>query len=97
MREHTPGPWGLQAGRCITTQDGDFTISKCNNWDPSKVCELDANARLIAAAPELLSVLTGVTRALDRMVYKYDRDSIESEWIGNANEVIRNATGKDLP
>lgn len=58
--------------------------------------EREANARLIAAAPDLLEALVGVSKALERLMYKHDRDSIESEWIGHANEAIIKATGISL-
>lgn len=45
---------------------------------------------------ELVETLVGVTKALERVLYKHDRDSIEHEWIGEANEVIKKATGQDL-
>ena len=56
MTEHTPGPWTLQAGRTIRTVSGEFYLSygqdKHGNPLFRGFCELDANARLIAAAPE---------------------------------------------
>lgn len=52
---YTPGPWKLAAGRLIETTSGGFTIGR-EGWAGTPV-ELDANARLVAAAPELAEAL----------------------------------------
>jgi hypothetical protein len=67
---HTPGPWELQAGRTFKTQSGEFFLSygkcpKTGKPDFSNFCELDANARLIASAPDLLAMLERVTAFLN--------------------------------
>jgi hypothetical protein len=49
-------------------------------------------AKLLAAAPGLFEALQGTMEALGRMIEKHDPDSIEAEWIGNANEAILKAT-----
>lgn len=58
---HTPGPWTLEAGRNIKTQSGEFyiTYGKDTHGNPlfRDFCELDRNARLIAAAPDLLAAI----------------------------------------
>lgn len=54
--------------------------------------EMEPNARLISAAPELLEALRGTMKALSRMIDKHDPDSIEAEWIGEAHEAIAKAT-----
>ena len=60
--KHTPGPWILQGGRSFRTQGGQFYLAYSTlktTGEPSfkDFVELDANARLIAAAPELLAAL----------------------------------------
>jgi hypothetical protein len=68
MTTHTPGPWELLAGRTFKTCNGEFYLaygsdkygnprfcSKENGWP-----EMDANARLVAAAPDLLEALKAV-------------------------------------
>lgn len=66
--KHTPGPWKLNAGRCIETTSGTFFLSygsdRYGNPNFREPVELDANARLVAAAPELLAALREVTRCL---------------------------------
>lgn len=77
MSGHTPGPWGFQKdedcmGRqlddlvkwVITAEDGDLWISTGPTWDPEHSEESEANARLIAAAPELLEALMNASGVL---------------------------------
>lgn len=59
--KHTPGPW-IQCGYDITTPEGLFPIAKLNPVLDINVIE--ANARLIAAAPELLEALELVYRRM---------------------------------
>lgn len=59
--KHTPGPWDYWSGyntvdeleAQITTEDGDIVIASYNRQIP----EGEANAKLLAAAPELLEAL----------------------------------------
>ena len=65
MSKHTPGPWAVN--RLITSgnQSLGFHITAPRDGSVSPVCvgedtgygEIDANARLIAAAPDLLEAL----------------------------------------
>jgi len=61
--KHTPGPWHITTN---PAQDlvcaGDEVIADCTNVDLPYVTQ--ANQRLIAAAPELLSVLHDVSALL---------------------------------
>lgn len=58
MSKHTPGPWWLDDDGFIASGNGDTyeTIADphCSDLD---IDEREANARLIAAAPELLEAL----------------------------------------
>ena len=66
MSEHTSGPW-LAQGRYIGVKGHMSYIGECSdqngNWtnEPMAV----ANARLIAAAPELLEALKDATEGLE--------------------------------
>lgn len=61
MSAHTPGPWSYWSGynaydkieAQVTAEGGDIVIASYNHLIP----EGEANARLIAAAPDLLEVL----------------------------------------
>lgn len=56
-RKHTPGPWAAEPmtgrGAWIKAENGTWTALSCGDTD----LEAEANARLIAAAPELLAAV----------------------------------------
>ena len=54
--QHTPGPWIVDGQDITTSEDTGFALIATVNPDkPTSVCH--ANAALLAAAPELLTVL----------------------------------------
>lgn len=63
MRAHTPGPWRLESesrgtlgsDTIITDAEGGWSIAECELVSIDG--EAEANARLIATAPELLAVV----------------------------------------
>ncbi len=68
--EHTPGPWNFQPACALVLEKGShfyriedssdgFNIGLVSTWrnDPEDAKEAEANARLIAAAPDLLQAL----------------------------------------
>lgn len=71
MNAHTPGPW--KSTHCtVSAEETDerlgFRISVRNgNRDDTR-----ANARLIAAAPDLLAALQDVLRVADRATDEFD-------------------------
>jgi len=54
MSKHTPGPWRLNRRFCFNVEDQNGRTIARINWDHETYDEAMANARLIAAAPELL-------------------------------------------
>ena len=61
MSAHTPGPWGLivgDAGPIVFSGNRGNMVAQCVRGISS--IERQANARLIAAAPELLEALTNL-------------------------------------
>jgi hypothetical protein len=62
MSEHTPGPWKTNGDPYVSTADGKRSIAFC---DTRQAHEDRANARLIAAAPDLLEALQGFQKAWD--------------------------------
>ena len=81
MNKHTPGPWFAVGAQVEIEDDSVPDICTCDpqvmrqshlDWHPRTV---EANARLIAAAPELLEALDdiiGMARA-GRMVHVINR------------------------
>lgn len=49
-----------------------------------------------ATNEEVVEVVAGLHKALDRMIHKHDADSIEAEWLGHSNELYRKLTGRDV-
>ena len=83
MSKHTPGPWETKHhGEWITGKDavhGEVVIAKAEfDWE--------ANARLIAAAPDLLNAVCFLLSNLDNRISKADRDT--------AYNAIAKATGE---
>ena len=78
MSEHTKGPWEVvrtDAGIIVRTESAKKTrfgasryaaIGGFDRSDPEQLAEALANARLIAAAPELLEALKGLAEAYCR-------------------------------
>lgn len=99
MAEHTPGPWIVDGGG----SDALGVFPKDAN-DPNPICYLsenayaglslrgretdEANAALIAAAPELLN-------ALKRMVFIADSKGETGAIIGSAKDAIARAEGRE--
>jgi hypothetical protein len=104
---HTPGPWAVSfkrtevegvnvsfcvdAGAAINIAGGQSQEHLVGH-SPIFEAECRANARLIAAAPELLHALKGFTQSLAKIKsgdYVIARDSI---WIDAAHAAIAKAT-----
>ena len=58
MTEHTPGPWTVVSGAVETTEMGGIPIANMDRepGNGTLPVERDANARLMATAPELLDI-----------------------------------------
>lgn len=46
---------------------------------------------------EVVEVVVGLHKALSRMIDIHNADSIEAEWLGHSNELVRKLTCKDVP
>lgn len=59
MSGHTPGPWSFNDyGEILCgPEDDQLRIAELAPWEPQHIPEMTANARLIAAAPEMLEAL----------------------------------------
>jgi len=91
MSKHTPGPWVAQ-GRYIGVKGHMSYIGECGdqngNWtnEPMAV----ANARLIAAAPDLLEAL----KSLIDMDIAYKRGPVVEDAVTKARAAIAKAQGE---
>lgn len=87
--KHTPGPWAREGLRVYVHNRG--TIAECPLPQSGGVFEVSSNARLIAAAPDMLA-------ALKEMVDEADGISREHGWplasrLDRARAAIAKATG----
>lgn len=82
MTNHTPGPWTAKPwtyenGKrtvCTIQTDTDAIAQVLDLWCPDdRTAEKEANARLIAAAPDLLAALRAVIRVADRATDEFDQ------------------------
>ena len=103
MSKHTPGPW-IGAGPSFGDPLPRYTTSIMTEWEHEddgfiEICEFpfhhhdgenEANARLIAAAPELLETLEAVTDALAG----HELNNGDVSAINKARAAIAKATGE---
>lgn len=101
---HTPGPWtflkdydneGKSSARIGGTIEGDgWNIARIWKDAAELECKYEANARLIAAAPELLAALKDIAkqaRLCMQYANAYDGQLIQA--IANADAAIAKAEG----
>ena len=65
MSKHTPGPWGLVGNFNVVGASRERTVATCGGYSDNRPGTFDencANARLIAAAPEMLGALKACLR-----------------------------------
>lgn len=89
MTKHTRGPWFEKYGSQIYTDTAlnpELNIATANRMGTRS--EQEANARLIAAAPELLEALKSALTVLPDSVGDFDRDKAEA--------AIAKATGENV-
>jgi hypothetical protein len=72
MNKHTPGPWKMDSGQVVRVSDGAVIANMDRSEEASKAgiypVERDDNARLIAAAPELLEACNSALVELAALV-----------------------------
>ena len=101
--KHTPAPWKLtlinpgpskgsvfEHWRIGNEEAGNAIVAECYDWTLNK-SERDANARLIAAAPELLEALEGLIHSVEHEVEPHGR---MVDGIVNASAAIAKAKGE---
>jgi len=105
MTEHTPGPWHAWAKDGWHVSDGADRIAdlaelddQCFGYDEAIELE-EANAHLIAAAPELLEACQALVKMIDYAVEAGMNGSISNQCIttDRARAAIAKATVTDEP
>lgn len=100
--QHTPGPWVVADDEVQLHGSTIANVTKENQWNTSagivtEAMPWKANARLIAAAPELMDALHKVLMALESVHNLYQmntRKRIEQadDWAENAWNLIHKLT-----
>lgn len=91
--KHTQGPWKISK----ETTKGQFVtethIRAANDWHIALVgpCEVDANARLISAAPDLLAALEHAIRVCEA---SDDKTGLAFSILTQARAAIKKAKGE---
>ena len=104
MSGHTPGPWrvfGRMTGKVIS-ENAPGVVEICETGDfrdaelvPFNGERWNADARLIAAAPDMLEVLQGCEAAMCEASNMHNRSAqVLSEHIHAARAAIARATGE---
>lgn len=95
MSEHTPGPWLLDpVSAWVVVPDRDAPI--CALLWPTELRSEDetfANARLIAAAPDLLEALEGMVRYAESVRTTVGMGKNQQARFDRAKALISRATG----
>ena len=113
MNSYTKGPWAVQkaedcmgrklddmVGWVVTAEDHDLWISTGPTWDPEHSEESEANARLIAAAPDLVIELRQAIIQMEMAAEciengRYDEALLHvSSLMRSKKEVVAKATGE---
>lgn len=103
MNKHTPGPWRVDAGFYgdVRAEAGDVAVSVYRDMNTVEIGgqltlapvsreEAQANARLIAAAPELLELALELKAELELIAMEEGAEPYNNPRL---NEVLAKATG----
>ncbi len=91
--QHTPGPWFANDSLQLFAETGQHIASLDSSTEGFEGGTLYANARLIAAAPDLLAALIAFDNAFSHYC-EGDPDSDEVSALYQAREAIAKATGE---
>ena len=105
MTTHTPGKWNVETWTrnngqsseiVIVSNKTDAVASACPLWRPNGTIdqareEEAANARLIAAAPELLEALKGLMKEAVKLAESQPDNAPIWAWIDDASDAITKA------
>ena len=93
MMEHTQGPWEVIGGTVIVSKEDRYYIAHTPEVAEDRFWETRANARLIAAAPELLEALESLIREHDCEASAFEDSLCECKLCTPARAAIAKARG----
>lgn len=75
-KQHTPGPWKYEAStKTVRSIPSNYWIATMDSWEGA--VNHEANARLIAAAPDLLEALEMLLASPDLCLENLEPETIE--------------------
>lgn len=99
--KHTPGPWTAErcdTGMEILDMNQESVAVACHYGDPYSSIREEANAKLIAAAPELLEALEEILSAWEKLPEGHYPPAIVQNWLAQdvqpAMDTVRTAIAK---
>jgi hypothetical protein len=90
---HTPGPWKADGGDVWDSDMSICILNSENEYGPGNRNQIRANARLIAAAPDMLEALEEIARLPIAATYP-DGPCIDREDMSMVLAAISKAKGK---
>lgn len=109
MADYTPGPWfhsNTSMWGCVTTQKNGLGLviaevssppTGKGSLDPDRIEQTRANARLIAASPELLSELKTAVSVIEQLAPKGMHRGVVDLALYRFRQVIADAEGSNVP
>lgn len=101
MSKHTPGPWAVVEFKKIVSQNPNVKAGCVDHYELVAIVQpqpehehLDANAALIAAAPDMFAALSDLVVAIERAA-ENGIDMTGHVGLGAAFAAIRKAQGRD--
>src|SRR3990167_7472670 len=100
MSQHTPGPWAFRKGNYTPKWREDIYLVETGNLEHQEggqiahMC-LEANARLIAAAPEMLAFIRGRAEAHEERSSGEPRCAALACWCHTARALLARVEGEN--
>ncbi len=95
MSAHTPGPWIAEGAEIVALVDPEHTATYyapvCTIDDEWSTGIVEANARLIAAAPDLLAALQNMVAHFGHWASQIDMKQIDRDAVAMARAAIGKA------
>ena len=89
-QQHTAGPWKVVEA---TVQSEEYVICDCDGFGDGAAPQIEANARLVAAAPDLLDALEELVERDRAEAAEAGFTDDEMTWLEDARRAIAKAKG----
>ena len=93
MSKFTPGPWRYEAStKTIRSEPANYWLATMDSWDGA--VNHEANAALIAAAPDIYAALQDITSAYERALARFGAHEWGMLTVETARAALAKADGK---